>query len=97
MFLGACRRRRRRGGLKLYQLRAAWGATGQLSGIWLGLWVSTSGGVINASSPFLLPRAPQLHRGSVAEVLGRGAEDNPLYAGRAARAKATSFRPGGVG
>ena len=30
-------------GLQLYQLRAAWGATGQLSGIWLGLWVSTSG------------------------------------------------------
>ena len=36
--LGAFRRGRRRGGLLLYQLRAAWGATGQLSGIWLGLW-----------------------------------------------------------
>ena len=31
MFLGACRRRRRRGGWQLYQLWAAWGATGQLS------------------------------------------------------------------
>ena len=40
MFLGACRRRRRRGGFQLYQLRAAWGATGQLCGIRLGLWVS---------------------------------------------------------
>ena len=45
VFLGACPRGRRRGGLRLYQLRAAWGATGQLSGIWLGLWVSASGGV----------------------------------------------------
>ena len=44
VFLGACRRGRRRGGLQLYQLRAAWGATGQLSGIWLGLWVGASGG-----------------------------------------------------
>ena len=34
VFLGACRRRRRREGLQLYQLRAAWGATGQLSDIW---------------------------------------------------------------
>ena len=33
VFLGACRRGRRRRGLQLYQLRAAWGATGQLSGI----------------------------------------------------------------
>ena len=40
VFLGACRRWRRRGGLQLYQLRAAWGATGQLSGIWLGPWVA---------------------------------------------------------
>ena len=45
VFLDACRRRRRRGGWQLYQLWAAWGATGQLSGIWLGLWVSASGGV----------------------------------------------------
>ena len=43
VFLGACRRRRRRGALKLCQLRAAWGATGQLSGIWLGLLESASG------------------------------------------------------
>jgi hypothetical protein len=40
VFLGACRRRRRRGGFQLYQLWAAWGATVQLSGIRLGLWVS---------------------------------------------------------
>ena len=33
----------------------------------------------------------------MAEVLGRGAEDEPLDAGCAARAKATSSRPGGVG
>ena len=52
MFLGACRRRRRRGGLQLYQLRAAWGATGQLSGIWLGLWVSASGGAAQIASIF---------------------------------------------
>jgi len=38
VFLGACRAGRRRGGLQLYQLRAAWCASGQLSGIWLGLW-----------------------------------------------------------
>ena len=48
--LVACRRRRRRGGLQLYQLRAAWGATGQLSGIWLGLWVSASGGAKQSAS-----------------------------------------------
>jgi hypothetical protein len=53
--------------------------------------------LINVSSHVLLPRASQLYRGSVAEVLGRGAEGNPLYAGRAARAKATRCRPGGVG
>ena len=35
--LVACRRWRRRGGLQLYHPRAAWGATGQLSGNWLGL------------------------------------------------------------
>ena len=51
--LGACRRRRRRGGLQLYQLRAAWGATGQLSGIWLGLWVSASGGAAQSASIFI--------------------------------------------
>ena len=50
MFLGACRRRRRRGGLQLYQLRAAWGATGQLSGIWLGMWVSATGGAAQSAS-----------------------------------------------
>jgi len=50
VFLGACRRGRRRGGLKHYQLRAAWGATGQLSGIWLGLWVSASGGAAQSAS-----------------------------------------------
>ena len=44
VFLGACRRGLRLGGLQLYQLRAAWGATGQLSGIWLELWVRASGG-----------------------------------------------------
>ena len=43
VFLGVCRRGRGRGGLQPYQLRAAWGATGQLSGIWLGLWESASG------------------------------------------------------
>ena len=32
----------------------------------------------------------QLYRGSVAGVLGRGAEDNPLSAGRAARGKPAS-------
>ena len=53
VFLGACRRRRRRGGLKLYQLRAAWGATGQLSGIRLGLWVSASGGAAQSASMFI--------------------------------------------
>ena len=51
---------------------------------------ATMASLIIVSSPALLPRAPQLHQGRVAEVLGRGAEDNPFYAGRAARAKATS-------
>jgi len=52
VFLGACRRGRRRGGMQLYQLRAAWGATGQLSGIWLGLWLweSASGGAAKSAS-----------------------------------------------
>jgi hypothetical protein len=50
VFLGACRRGRRRGGLQLYQLRAAWGATGQLSGILPGLWVSASGGAAQSAS-----------------------------------------------
>ena len=53
VFLGVCRRRRRRGGVQLYQLRAAWGATGQLSGIWLGLWVSASGGAAQSASMFI--------------------------------------------
>ena len=53
MFLGACRRRRRRGGLQLNQLRAAWGATGQPSGIRLGLWVSASGGAAQSASMFI--------------------------------------------
>ena len=53
VFLGACRRGRRRGGPQLYQLRAAWGATGQLSGIWLGLWVSASGGAAQSASIFI--------------------------------------------
>ena len=57
VFLGACRRRRRRGGLQLYQPRATWGATGQLSGIWLGLWVSASGGAAQSASIFIKPRA----------------------------------------
>ena len=38
-----------------YQLRAAWGATGQLSGIWLGLWASASGGAAQSASMFILP------------------------------------------
>ena len=53
VLLGACRRRRRRGGVQLYQLWAAWGATGQLSGIWLGLWVSASGGAALSASIFI--------------------------------------------
>ena len=53
MFLGVCRRRRRRGGFQLCQLRAAWGATGQLSGIRLGLWVSASGGAAQSASMFI--------------------------------------------
>ena len=57
-FLGACRRRRRRGGLQLYQLRAAWGATGQLSGIRLGLWVSASGGAAQSASVFISKQTP---------------------------------------
>ena len=56
LFLGACRRRRRRGGYQLYQLWAALGATGQLSGIWLGLWVSTSGGAAQSVSMFIVLR-----------------------------------------
>ena len=36
--------------LSLYQLRAVWGATGQLSGIWLGLWGSASGGAAQSAS-----------------------------------------------
>ena len=48
VFLGACPRGRRRRGL-----RAAWGATGQLSGIWLGLWVSASGGAAQSASIFI--------------------------------------------
>ena len=36
-----------------YQLRAAWGATGQLSGIWLGLWASASGGAAQSASMFI--------------------------------------------
>ena len=54
VLLGACRRRRRRGGVQLYQLWAAWGATGQLSGIWLGLWVSASGGAAQSASMFII-------------------------------------------
>ena len=50
VFLGACRRGRKFGGLWLYQLRAAWGATGQLSGIWLWLWASASGGAAQSAS-----------------------------------------------
>ena len=53
MSLGACRRRRRRGGMQLYQLRAAWGATGQLSGIRLGMWISASGGAAQSASLFI--------------------------------------------
>ena len=56
VFLGACRRGRRRGGLQLYQLWAARGATGQFSGIWLGLWVSASGGAAQSAS--MTTRAP---------------------------------------
>ncbi len=56
--LGACRRGRRRGGLQLNELRAAWGATGQLSGIWLGLWVSASGGAAQSASIFIMGRNP---------------------------------------
>ena len=43
-----------------YQLRAAWGATGQLSGIWLGLWASASGGAAQSASMFITgaPRTP---------------------------------------
>ena len=37
-----------------YQLRAAWGATGQLSGIWLGLWASASGGAAQSASMFII-------------------------------------------
>ena len=44
---------KRRGGLQFYQLGAAWGATGQLSGIWLGLWVSASGGAAQSASMFM--------------------------------------------
>ena len=55
VFLGACRRGQRRRGLQLYQLRAAWGATVQLSGIWLGLWVSASGGAAQSASMFIYP------------------------------------------
>jgi len=52
VILGACRRGRRRGCLQLNQLQAAWGATRQLSGIWLGLWVSASGGAAQSASLF---------------------------------------------
>jgi hypothetical protein len=54
VFLGACRRRRRRGGMQLYQLRAAWGATGHLSGIRLGLWVGASGDAAQSASMFIM-------------------------------------------
>ena len=47
---GACRRGRRRGGLQFYYLRTARGATGQLSDIWLGLWVRVSGGSAQSAS-----------------------------------------------
>ena len=53
---GSCRRGRRRGGLQLYQLRAAWGATGQLSDIWLGLWESASGGAAQSASMLIAPK-----------------------------------------
>jgi len=53
VFIGANRRGRRRGGLQLYQLRAAWGDTGQLSGIWLGLCASASGGAAQSASMFI--------------------------------------------
>jgi len=52
VFLSACRRGLRRGSPQLFQLRAAWGATGQLSGIWLGLWGQA-----------VRPHPPQLLRG----------------------------------
>ena len=58
---------------------------------------TTLASLTNVSSPVLLPRASKLYQSSVAEVLGRGAENNLLYAGRAARANATRCRPGGVG
>jgi len=51
---GACLRGRRRGGLKLYQLRAAWGAPGQLSGIWLRLWVSAFGGAAQSATMLIV-------------------------------------------
>ena len=47
-------RERRRGGLQLSQLRAAWGATGQLSGSWLELWVSVSGDAAQSASVFII-------------------------------------------
>ena len=46
---GTCRHGRRCGGLQLYQLRAAWGATEQLSGTWLRLWLSASGGAAQSA------------------------------------------------
>ena len=42
------------GGEDAAQLRAAWGATGQFSGIWLGLWVSASGDAAQSASIFIL-------------------------------------------
>ena len=71
MFLGACRRRRRRGGFQLYQLRAAWGATGQLSGIRLGLWVSRFRGC-RAKRLYLHNRGPGAAPGGVASKNGWG-------------------------
>ena len=78
VFLGACRRRRRRGGLQLYQLWAAWGATGQLSGIWLGLWVSASGGVARRR------RTPRPQAAAARAAAGHGGP--PPQGGRRCRA-----------
>ena len=80
---GSCRRGRRRGGLQLCQLRAAWGATGQLSGIWLGLLISASGGAAQSASIFI-SEAPRIDKPSPAAWMdGAGeAQQRPVESAR---------------
>ena len=110
VFLGACRRGRRRGSLQLYLLQAAWGATGQISCIWLGLWVSASGGAAQSASIFIqanMAQKPMLRgevgaralrvRSDVSAAAGEGAEAHDLQPGEVVGACRRGRRRWGAG